>query len=139
MKILGSYRKVGRWFAAEVPLLLINTQAHTKKELAEMIEDAVQLIVDDPSFKPIVTILHSGELVIGAKKNSAILAAAALRQQRGASHKSIREVAKELGSNSPTSYSRYESGAVSLSVDKFSQLLTAINGSEPVLTVMPKQ
>jgi transcriptional regulator with XRE-family HTH domain len=58
----------------------------------------------------------------------------ALKQQRAGHQLSVRDVARKLGSKSPTAYSRYESGRVGLTLDKFAQLLRAIDpGLEPVL------
>ena len=49
---------------------------------------------------------------------------------------SILDVAAKLGSKSPTSYSRYERGKTKPSLDKFSQLLRAIDPAlDPVITV----
>lgn len=138
MKILGTYKKIGNWYAAEIPLLLIHTQARTKKELVLMIKDALEFLVDSPQFKAEIEVLEDGKFSVGAKKGSTLLASAALRQQRAASQKSVRDVARELGSKSPNAYSRYESGKVSFTFDKFTQLLNAINGLEPVLTILPK-
>ena len=138
MKISGSYKKVGRWFAAEVPLLLISTQARTKKELVDMIVDALKAIVDSGEFKADVSLIGDNGIIVGAKAGEKLLLATALRQQRAASQKTVRDVALELGSNSPNSYARYESGKVKINFDKFSQLLSAINGCEPVLSIIIK-
>ena len=63
-------------------------------------------------------------------------ASIALKQQRTYHKKSIRDVAKKLGSSSPTTYSRYENGSVKLNFDKFTKILMAIEkNNEPILKI----
>lgn len=138
MKILGIYGKHGRWFTASIPLLAIHTQGRTKKDLIEMVIDAVELLVESPDFKAEASLFDENGIAVGAKKGESLLFAAALRQQRALTRKTVRDVARELGSGSPNSYGRYEAGNVKMSLDKFSQLLGAINGCEAVLTIAPK-
>ena len=48
-------------------------------------------------------------------------------------------MAAKLGSDSPTAYSRYEQAKTGLNMDKFTQILSAINeDSEPVLKLISK-
>ena len=56
-----------------------------------------------------------------------LLLGLALRRQREKSGLTIREVALRLGSRSPTAYSRYEKGSQVPSINKFDQLLQAVN------------
>lgn len=138
MKIEGRLIKAGRYWAVEIPLLLINTQGRNRKDALEMAEDAVETIVEKSGFKATATSVSEDRFVVGANDQQSLFAVI-LKQQRAAMQLSIREVANRLGSKSPTAYSQYESGKVSLSLDKFTQILEAINGDvEPVMTLMRK-
>ena len=76
------------------------------------------------------------DVICISSNNDRALMAFALKQQRAEHSLSVRDVAAKLGSKSPTSYSRYESGRVGLTLDKFSQLLRAIDpGLEPILKI----
>ncbi len=46
MKIEGKLIKSGKWWAVEIPLLLIYTQGKTKRHAYLMAADAVEAIVD---------------------------------------------------------------------------------------------
>ena len=136
MKIEGKLIRSGKWWAVEIPLLLIYTQGKTKKDAYLMAADAVEAIVDEKSFKVKVTEGPDNTFSIGSS-NDSVLMALALKQQRAEHHLSVRDIAKRLGSNSPSAYSRYEQGKVKPSLDKFSQLLKAIDPRlEPILKVV---
>lgn len=136
MKIEGRLIRSGKWWAVEVPLLLVHTQGRTKKDAFAMAADAVEAIIDAKDFKVTVTEGPENTFSIGSN-NDSLLMAFALKQQRTDRHLSVRDVAKRLGSNSPAAYSRYEQGKVKPSLDKFSQILKAIDPRlEPVLKVV---
>jgi len=136
MKIEGKLIRSGKWWAVEIPLLLIYTQGKTKKDAYLMAADAVEAIVGEKSFKVKVTEGPVNTFSIGSS-NDSVLMALALKQQRAEHHLSVRDIAKRLGSNSPSAYSRYEQGKVKPSLDKFSQLLKAIDPRlEPILKVV---
>ena len=135
MKISGIIHKVGKLWAVEIPLMLIHTQGSTRKDAIEMAADAVETIVSKSSFKARAHLVEENRFVIGANDEQALFATI-LKQQRGAHHLSIRDVAARLGSRSPTAYARYESGKTALSIEKFTELLMAIDSSvEPVMTL----
>ena len=132
MKISGIIHKVGKLWAVEIPLMLIHTQGSTRKDAIEMAADAVETIVSKSSFKARAHLVEENRFVIGANDEQALFATI-LKQQRGAHHLSIRDVAARLGSRSPTAY---ESGKTALSIEKFTELLMAIDSSvEPVMTL----
>jgi DNA-binding XRE family transcriptional regulator len=136
MKIEGKLIRSGKWWAVEIPLLLIYTQGKTKKDAYLMAADAVEAIVDEKSFKVKVSEGPDNTFSIGSS-NDSFLMALALKQQRAEHHLSVRDIAKRLGSNSPSAYSRYEQGKIKPSLDKFTQLLKAIDPSlEPILKVV---
>ena len=100
-----------------------------------MAESAIEELIDLKDFKASTSLSHDEYFTVSSN-NDAILMAFALKQQREKYGLSIREVASRLGSKSPTAYSRYESGQVRPNLDKFSQLLQAIDNSlEPVIKV----
>jgi len=136
MKIEGKLIPAGKWWAVEIPLLKIFTQGKSRKDAYFMAKDAIEAIIDEESFTVSVTKGSADTFMVGSS-NDTLLMALALKQQRSSMHMSVRDVAKNLGSNSPAAYSRYEQGKVRPSLDKFSQLLKAIDSRlEPVLTVM---
>jgi hypothetical protein len=101
-----------------------------------MSKDAIEAIVDEKGFAVSVTPGPADTFMVGASDDT-LLMALALKQQRSSRHMSVRDVARNLGSNLPAAYSRYEQGKVRPSLDKFSQLLKAIDPRlEPVVTVM---
>jgi len=135
VKIEGYIRKVGKFWAVEIPLLLIHSQGRTKKDALEMAEDAVETVVSKTGFRAHANLVDGARFVIGANNEQALFATI-LKQQRGSKDLSIRDVAARLGSKSPTSYSRYESGQLSLSIDKFTEILGAIDADvEPIITL----
>jgi len=136
MKIEGKLDRSGSWWAVEIPLLKIFTQGRSKKDAYCMAKDAIESIVDEKKFTVNVTPGPADTFMVGSN-NEVLLMALALKQQRSSRHMSVRDVARNLGSNSPASYSRYEQGKVKPSLDKFSQLLKAIDPRlDPVLTVL---
>ena len=135
MRIEGHVRKVGKWWAVEIPLLLIHTQGKTKKDAYAMAKDAVESLIDTRGFRVEIS-PGKGETFSIKASDDTLLMAFALRQQRNSRNLSIREVAQRMGSNSPSAYSRYEQGKTRPSIDKFTQLLSAIDEElEPILKI----
>ena len=135
MRIEGKLVKSGNWWAVEIPLLRIFSQGKTKKEAFFMAKDAVECLLDDTSIDVSVSDIGNNAFCVSATDESALMSLA-LRQQRTSHQLTIREVATRLGSKSPTAYSRYERGKTRPSLDKFSQLLRAIDPKlDPVITV----
>lgn len=100
-----------------------------------MAKDAVECLLETSTGEVAVFELSGNAFCLACKDESALMSLA-LRQQRSNHQLTIREVAARLGSKSPTSYSRYERGSTKASLDKFGQLLRAIDPSlDPVITV----
>ena len=138
MKIEGKIKKSGKWWAVEVPLLLVVTQGKTKKIAIHMIKEAIEELIDVKEFEVCIDNVQADTFSV-ATNNTRRLMAFILKQQRSYHKKSIRQVAAKLGSDSPTAYSRYEQAKTGLSIDKFTQILAAINEeSEPVLKLVSK-
>jgi DNA-binding XRE family transcriptional regulator len=133
MRIEGRLVKSGKWWAVEIPLLLIYTQGKSRKNALFMAKDAVESLLEKA--KVIVSEIGNNSFCVSCRNETALMSLA-LKQQRASHHLTIREVAAKMGAKSPTSYSRYERGKVKPSFDKFSQLLKAIDPSlDPVITV----
>lgn len=135
MRIEGRLQKSSNYWAAEVPLLFIYTQGKTKKEAYLMVKDAIEELVEKDDFSADIAPGDDNRFSVGSN-NETLLMAFALKQQRSQRLLSIRDVALRLGSNTPSAYSRYENGKVKPSLDKFSQLLRAIDESlEPIIKI----
>ncbi len=126
MRIEGRLVRVGRRWAVEIPMLSLYTQASSKSDAYEMAKDAIEVAVDTDGFS--VEIVPGRGDTFGIESNDdRRLFAFALRQLRMASGRSVREVARRLGSTSPSAYSQYESGRRKPSVEKLDQLIRAID------------
>ena len=135
MRVEGRLHRSRNWWAVEIPLLCLQTQAKTIRSAYDMAKDAIELAVDTPSFKVTIHPGRRGTFGIQANDETALLAFA-LRQLRATSGRTVREVAQRLGSASPTAYSQYESGRRKPSVEKLAQLLRAIDDElVPVITL----
>lgn len=125
MRFTGRVFKSGKFWVIEVPILDIATQGRTKKEAYEMIADAVECLVNRRGFKVRVFRAEGEGFEIGAS-DQAVLIALLLRRERLKSGLSLEEVAARLGSRSPNSYARYEQGRSVPSVQKLTQLFSAV-------------
>ncbi|MFT4572784.1 MAG: DNA-binding XRE family transcriptional regulator [Hyphomicrobiaceae bacterium] len=125
----------GQHGAVDMPLLCLSTQAKTKKGAYLMAKDAIESAINKPELRVRVHPGSSDTFSIEANDES-LLIAFALKQLRATSGKSVREVARRLGSASPTAYSQYENGQRKPSIEKFSRLLRAIDDDLiPVITL----
>jgi DNA-binding transcriptional regulator YiaG len=125
MRFVGKVFKVGKYWPIEIPILDIATQGRTKKEAFEMIADAVESLVNKKGFEVRVFGRKGGVFEIGASDQGA-LTALLLRRMRLKAGLSLEEVAARLGSKSPNSYARYEQGRSVPSVEKLTQLFSAV-------------
>ena len=73
MKIEGKLIKSGKWWAVEIPLLLIHTQGKTKKEAFRMAADAVKAIIDEKGFKVTVTEGPDNTFSVGSNKDTLLM------------------------------------------------------------------
>ena len=133
MELEGTVWKEGKFWFAEVPSLDLLTQGKTRKNALEMALDATMELMRD-LFPEKVTrkfglhLYQYGLDIFGLEAtDNRLLLGLALRRQREKSGLTIREVALRLGSRSPTAYSRYEKGSLIPSINKFDQLLQAVN------------
>lgn len=126
MRFAGRVFKVGKYWAIEVPILGVVTQGHTKKEAYEMIADAIESLVNKEEFKVEVFPQKGDYFEIGSS-DLAALSAFLLRRQRMKRGLTLAEVAKRLGAKSHNTYARYEQGKSIPTIEKLSQLLSALS------------
>jgi hypothetical protein len=125
MRFEGRVFKVGRHWAVEVPILGVASQGRTRSDALVMIADAVEMLVDRKGFHVTVFVGDGDRLEIGASDQAA-LTALLLRRARLNAGLSLAEVAARLGARSLNAYARYEQGRATPSVEKLSQLLSAV-------------
>jgi len=113
----------------EVKSLGVTTQGYTKKEALAMLQDATQLYLKHYfNQKPKVKVIDHGKGVVGVTcSEKKLLLSLSLIKQREESKLTVREVSDRLGSKSPNAYAKYERGKINISIDKFDQLLQAVN------------
>ncbi len=126
MRVEGRIRRDGKWWAVEVPLLNLFTQGRTKKEAFEMVVDAVRLLADDDSLE--IDLFRTGgdSFELGSDDKAAFYGLL-LRRQRQAHGLSLRDVAERMGMKSRNAYARYEQGRAVPTIQKFADLLKAVN------------
>jgi predicted RNase H-like HicB family nuclease len=128
MELEGYIWKEGKFWLVEVPSLNVMTQGKNRKEALMMIEDAITGLVLW-YFNEILDIqINDYKDVLGiTSTNTKLLMAFSLKRQREMSGSTIQEVAERLGSKFPNSYAQYERGKIRISLDKYEQLLEAVN------------
>jgi predicted RNase H-like HicB family nuclease len=115
----------------EVPSFGIMTQGHTRKEALAMLKDAIEeLIYSYFNARVKVEVNDHGHGVLGFTcQDKKYLLSLSLIKQRQESRMTIREVASRLGSKSPNAYAKYEKGVINISIEKFDELISAVNPS----------
>ncbi len=128
MRVEGSIQRSGKWWAIEVPLLGIYTQGRTRREAFEMVRDAARMLADDDGFDLELYPVRGERFEVGCE-DAAAFYAFVLRRQRQAHGLSLRVVAERLGMKSRNAYARYEQGRAVPTIQKFAELLKAVNPS----------
>jgi hypothetical protein len=121
-------RKDAFWLA-EIPFLNLMVQAESKEEIPEMLKDAIELLVDSSTFSVQVTMRDNTVLLDSNEPKTLI--ALVLKRQRLKKSLKLEEVALYLKAKSINEYAQYEQGKHLPSLEKFEQLLKAI---DPELT-----
>ena len=137
MKIEGKLEKKAgeKIWGVDIPQIGIFTQGRTKKEACKMAKEAIELVVNLEEFKVTIEPAQNNNFFIIPNNIGPILAMI-LRQKRIDNGLSIRNVASRLGQSSPNSYGRYENGKSIPTIEKFDELLTAIDpGLSSILRV----
>ena len=133
MRLSGRVFKSGRFWAVEVPILNVVTQGRTKKEAFLMIADSIESLADREDFRVEVFPGRGQRFEVGANDQGALMAflLKRLRLKKGLS---LLQVAEILGIKSPNAYARYEQGVSVPTVEKLTQLLSAVSpGADFVL------
>jgi predicted RNase H-like HicB family nuclease len=137
MRFMGRIFKADKFWAIEVPILGVVTQGYTKKEAYEMIADAIESLVNKEGFK-IKVFPGKGEYFEISSSDQAILIAFLLHRQRMKYGLTLAEVTRRMGAKSHNSYARYEQGKSVPTIDKFSQLLSAVSKGKDFVLIESK-
>jgi len=126
MRLAGQVLKVGKYWAIEVSILSVVTQGRTKKEAYEMIADAIESLVNKKGFN-VEVFPGKDQYFEVSSTDLATLTAFLLRRQRMKRGLTLMEVSRRLGAKSHNTYARYEQGKSIPTIEKFSQLLSALS------------
>lgn len=132
MIVRGTIIKAGNWYAVEAPALDLHTQGRSKAEALRMAVAWVRDLLDKQDLAVEAVADRTGPGFGLRCADSAVLVGLVLHRRRTAAGLSMREVAARLGSGSPNTYARYESGHTMPSVAQLDRLLAAV-GSELVM------
>jgi DNA-binding XRE family transcriptional regulator/predicted RNase H-like HicB family nuclease len=125
MRFSGKIYKDGKFWLAEIPILDLMTQGHTKKEAFEMVADMLESLVNKKDFKIKIFIKSKNSFEVGSLQ-SKYLISLLLQRKRENSGLTISQVAKRLGVSSRSTYARYEQGKSVPTVEKFNELIHAL-------------
>ena len=126
MRFSGKVFKDGKFWLAEIPILDIMTQGHTKKESYDMALDAIKSMVNKEEFEVEIYKGKNGNFEI-ASPDSKSLISLLLQRKREISGLSLSQVAARLGLASRNSYARYEKGQTMPTIGKLDELLRAVD------------
>lgn len=126
MRFSGKVFKDGNFWLAEIPILDIMTQGHTKKESYDMALDAIKSMVNKEDFEVEIYKGKNGNFEI-ASPDSKSLISLLLQRKREVSGLSLSQVATRLGLASRNSYARYEKGQTMPTIEKLGELLRAVD------------
>ena len=122
-------------WGVDMPEIGIFTQGRTKKEACQMAKEAIELVVNLEGFKVTIEPAQNNNFFV-VPNNTGPIFAMILRQKRIEHGLSMRDVASRLGQSSPNSYGRYENGKNIPTIEKFDELLAAIDpGLSSILRV----
>ena len=92
MRFSGKIYKDGKFWLAEIPILDLMTQGHTKKEAFEMVADMLESLVNKKDFKVKIFIKTKDSFEVGSLQ-SKYLISLLLQRKRENSGLSISQVA----------------------------------------------
>jgi len=125
MRFSGKIYKDGRFWLAEIPILDVMTQGHTRKEALEMAADMVETMANKEGFRVEVALVSGNEFEVGSTDHNSLISLL-LKRKREISGLSLSQAAKRLGASSRNAYARYEQGRSNPTVDKLNELLYAV-------------
>ncbi|NGX54317.1 MAG: hypothetical protein K1000chlam4_01043 [Chlamydiae bacterium] len=134
MEIEGRIRRHAKggppdWIVS-VPLLDVQTQGYSRQEALKMLKGAIKDYLDYFFGKKRVTIsiIDDGRSKIGVTcSDQPLLMSLILIKQREKAGISVRAVVRRMGKTSPNAYKQYEYGSKRMSIDKFGELVYAVN------------
>ncbi|MBI2336834.1 MAG: type II toxin-antitoxin system HicB family antitoxin [Deltaproteobacteria bacterium] len=124
VKFEGKLWKIGRYWAIVVPALDVASQGKSKKNALNMIQEAVELMVDRRGFAVKAALLPKNQFVLQAQraKDDRYLLALMLKNQRAKHGLSLREIADRLGI-SKNAYAQYEQARAVPSITKVEEFI----------------
>ena len=125
MRFAGQLVKSGKWYAAEVPVLGIDTQGKSKANAYAMVKDAIESLVNKTDFTVTIYPGKGRYFEVGGNDHAAWVAFL-LRRQRIVHGLSLADVAERLGAKSRNAYARYEQGESVPTADKLMELLAVL-------------
>jgi predicted RNase H-like HicB family nuclease/DNA-binding XRE family transcriptional regulator len=134
IKLKGKILKKGSYWAVFVSALDVYTQGKTKKDAYEMIQDAVEILMNKKDVLVDVDPIDKNTFILKSKKSEhdRYLMALILKNQRAKQGLSLQEVANRL-QVSKHAYAQYEQGRAIPSITKLEQFIHAMNHQEHVV------
>ena len=125
MRFSGKIYKDGKFWLAEIPILDLMTQGHTKKEAYEMVADMLESLLNKEDFKVEVYKKSKDSFEVGSLEPKHMISLL-LQRKREISGLSLSQVANLMGVSSRNTYARYEQGRSVPTVEKLHELLHAV-------------
>ncbi|RJP22343.1 MAG: XRE family transcriptional regulator [Candidatus Omnitrophota bacterium] len=125
MRFSGKIYKEGKFWLAEIPILDLMTQGHTKKEAYAMVMDMLESLVNKKDFKVKIYKRSKESFEVGSVAPNPLIRLL-LQRKRELSGLTLAQVANRLGVSSRNTYARYEQGRSVPTIEKLNELLHAV-------------
>jgi DNA-binding transcriptional regulator YiaG len=125
MRFSGKIYKDGKFWLAEIPILSLMTQGHTKREAYEMVADMLESLANKKDFKAEVYKKSKDTFEVSSSEPKHMISLL-LQRKRELSGLSLSQVATRLGASSRNTYARYEQGKSVPTVERLNELLHAV-------------
>ena len=132
MRFSGKIYKDGKFWLAEIPILDLMTQGHTKGEAYEMVVDMLESLINKKDFKAEVFKRSKDTFEISSSEPKYMISLL-LQRKREISGLSLAQVADRLGASSRNTYARYEQGKSVPTVEKLNDLLHAVSPQSDIV------
>ena len=132
MKLEGNIFKDGKFWLAEIPLLDLLTQGHSRKEAYVMAKDVVISALNKPTVKITLEKGPDDTFFISAS-DSRELIALMLKQLRRKQGFTVRQASAQMGSSSPNAYGVYEQGRSAPTLEKLEELIGVVEKGRTLL------
>ena len=132
MRFSGKIYKDGKFWLAEIPILNVMTQGHSRKETFEMVADLIETMANKEGFHVTVYSSRHEYFEIGSE-STRTLVSILLQRKRELSGLSLAQAAKKLGASSRNAFARYERGKSIPSVEKLNELLHAVSPRQDIV------